>query len=63
MAKSIRVVAESILASYFGEEIMDDLFERFSQKIEEYLKVEEAKYTNMSISMKKEGKEFHDFKQ
>jgi hypothetical protein len=64
VAMSIRVVAESILASYFGEEIMDDLFERFSKKIEEYLEVEEGKYSNMIISMKKqEGKEFHDCKQ
>ena len=43
MAMSIRVVVESILASHFGGEIMDDLFERFSKKIEEYLEVEKGK--------------------
>jgi hypothetical protein len=44
---------ESILASHFGGEIMDDLFERFSKKIEEYLEVENGKYTNIIISMTK----------
>ena len=53
VAMSIRVVVESILASHFGGEIMDDLFERFSKKIEEYLEVEKGKYTNMIISMTK----------
>jgi hypothetical protein len=53
VAMSIRVVVESILASHFGGEIMDDLFERFSKKIEEYLEVENGKYTNIIISMTK----------
>ncbi|KAG2705677.1 hypothetical protein I3760_05G067700 [Carya illinoinensis] len=55
VAMSIRVVAESLLVGQFGEEIMDDLFERFSNKIEEYLEVEEGKYTNLIISMTKNG--------
>jgi hypothetical protein len=54
VAMSIRVVAEPILASCFGEEIMDGLFDMFSNNIEEYLEVEEGKYTNMIISMNKE---------
>ncbi|XP_059437776.1 probable jasmonic acid carboxyl methyltransferase 2 [Corylus avellana] len=53
VAMSIRVVAEPILASCFGEEIMDDLFDMFSNNLEEYLEVEEGKYTNMIISMNK----------
>ncbi|KAB1207306.1 Salicylate carboxymethyltransferase [Morella rubra] len=53
VAMSIRVVAESVLASHFGEEIMDELFERFSKKIEEYLEAEKGKYTNIVISMTK----------
>ncbi|XP_059431713.1 probable jasmonic acid carboxyl methyltransferase 2 [Corylus avellana] len=53
VAIGIRVVAEPILASYFGEDIMDDLFDMFSNNIEEYLEVEEAKYTNIIVSMNK----------
>lgn len=52
-AMSIRVVVEFILACYFGGEIKDDLFEIFSKNIEEYLEVEDGKYTNMIISMTK----------
>ena len=52
-AMSIRVVVEFILAFYFGGEIKDDLFEIFSKNIEEYLEVEDGKYTNMIISMTK----------
>lgn len=51
-AMSIRVVVEFILACYFGGEIKDDLFEIFSKNIEEYLGVEDGKYTNMIISRK-----------
>ncbi|XP_041010209.1 probable jasmonic acid carboxyl methyltransferase 2 [Juglans microcarpa x Juglans regia] len=53
VAMTMRVVAESMLVGHFGEEIMDDLFERFSSKIEEYLEVEEAKHTIITISMTK----------
>ncbi|XP_050284991.1 uncharacterized protein LOC126724534 [Quercus robur] len=53
-AMSIRVVVEFILAFYFGGEIKDDLFEIFSKNVEEYLEVEEGKYTNMIISMTKD---------
>lgn len=54
VAMTMRVVAESLLVGHFGEEIMDDLFERFSSKIEEYyLEVEEGKHTIITISMTK----------
>ncbi|KAG6711669.1 hypothetical protein I3842_05G067000 [Carya illinoinensis] len=53
VAMSIRVVAESMLVGHFGEGIMDDLFERFSNKIEEYLEDEEGKYSFITISMTK----------
>ncbi|KAG6711664.1 hypothetical protein I3842_05G066600, partial [Carya illinoinensis] len=53
VAMSIRVVAESMLVGHCGEEIMDDLFERFSNKIEEYLEDEEGKYSFITISMTK----------
>ncbi|KAG6653312.1 hypothetical protein CIPAW_05G067300 [Carya illinoinensis] len=55
VAMSIRVVTESMLVGHFGKEIMDDLFERFSSKIEEYLEVEEGKHMNLIISMTKNG--------
>lgn len=50
---SIRVVVQSILACYFGEEILDNLFERYAIRIEEYLEIEKDEYTNMVISLKK----------
>ena len=52
-AMSKRVVVEFILACYFGGEMKDDLFEIFSKNVEEYLEVEDGKYTNMIISMTK----------
>lgn len=53
IAKSIRAVSESMLASHFGEEIMDDLFERLAKKISEYLELAPGHSTTMVISMTK----------
>ncbi|XP_024035474.1 probable jasmonic acid carboxyl methyltransferase 2 [Citrus sinensis] len=53
IAKSIRAVSESMLASHFGEEIMDDLFERLAKKISEYLEFAPGHSTTMVISMTK----------
>ncbi|KAJ9189707.1 hypothetical protein P3X46_000965 [Hevea brasiliensis] len=53
VAMSIIAVVEFILASHFGAEIIDGLFERFARKIEDYLQVEKGEYTSMVISMTK----------
>lgn len=53
VARSIRAVAESMLASHFGNEIMDDLFERFSKKLSEYLEVAPGQATTIVVSMTK----------
>lgn len=53
VAKTLRAVAESILGSYFGYEIMDDLFDRFAKKIVEYWEVEKGEKAAMLISMVK----------
>ncbi|XP_031270325.1 7-methylxanthosine synthase 1-like [Pistacia vera] len=55
VAMSIRVVAESVFNTHFGEEVIDDLFERFAKKIRGALGggVDKGEYTNMVISFTK----------
>ncbi|KAI3968509.1 hypothetical protein MKX01_007819, partial [Papaver californicum] len=36
IANSIRSISESLLTSHFGEEIIDEVFVRFREKVEEY---------------------------
>ena len=55
VAMTIRVVSESILASHFGEEIMDNLFQRFAIKMDEYLVTEKGEYANIVVSMKRKN--------
>ncbi|GMN75079.1 hypothetical protein TIFTF001_052539 [Ficus carica] len=43
VAMSIRVVVQSVLASHFGDEIMDNMFDKYAIKVEECLKVEKGK--------------------
>ncbi|KAI3867443.1 hypothetical protein MKX03_010023 [Papaver bracteatum] len=51
IANSIRAISESLLTSHFGEEILNELFDRFGKKIEEYAVKEKTKYTNLVISL------------
>ncbi|GMN28231.1 hypothetical protein TIFTF001_046211 [Ficus carica] len=53
VAMSIRVVVQSVLVSHFGDEIMDNMFDKYAIKVEECLKVEKGEYTNMVITMKR----------
>ncbi|KAF9592507.1 hypothetical protein IFM89_015201 [Coptis chinensis] len=57
VAECIRAVTESMLVNHFGEEIIEDLFQKYSENVGEYLVKEKAKHINLVICMtKKEGK-------
>ncbi|XXG58131.1 hypothetical protein AAC387_Pa04g0521 [Persea americana] len=54
-AKSMRAVTESMLVNHFGEEIIDDLFEKLAENVEEeeLPSKEEMNYANFTLSMTK----------
>ncbi|XP_010255185.1 PREDICTED: salicylate carboxymethyltransferase-like [Nelumbo nucifera] len=54
VTKMIRAVAEPMILNHFGEEMLDDLFQRYMEKVAEYLGREESKYVNLVVSMIKE---------
>ncbi|GLT92088.1 hypothetical protein SLE2022_099450 [Rubroshorea leprosula] len=51
VAKTIRAVVESMLQAHFGMDIMDDLFRRFQELVENHLSKTRAYYVNLVISM------------
>ncbi|EEC80306.1 hypothetical protein OsI_22344 [Oryza sativa Indica Group] len=51
VAKCIRAVSEPLLASHFGEYILDKLFQRFAQIVERHLAKENAKYSVIVLSL------------
>lgn len=51
VAKTIRAVVESMLESQFGRDIMDELFHRYAELVDDYLSKNTTKYTNLVISM------------
>ncbi|KAF8020232.1 hypothetical protein BT93_G0821 [Corymbia citriodora subsp. variegata] len=51
-AASMRAIAEPILAVHFGEEVMDDLFERFARKVSRYMELHKGEYLNILVSVK-----------
>ncbi|XP_058100073.1 probable jasmonic acid carboxyl methyltransferase 2 [Magnolia sinica] len=53
VAKIMRAVSESMLASHFGEAIMDDLYKRYGEKVAEHLSMEKTKHINLIISLSK----------
>ncbi|KAJ7967298.1 Carboxyl methyltransferase [Quillaja saponaria] len=54
ISKVIRAVSEPILASHFGEQVMDDLFFRFKEKIlDRMMKAMKLEYINLVISLTK----------
>ncbi|KAF8020229.1 LOW QUALITY PROTEIN: hypothetical protein BT93_G0818 [Corymbia citriodora subsp. variegata] len=52
VAASVRAIAEPILAMHFGEEVMDDLFERFARKVSRYMELHKGEYLNILVSVK-----------
>ncbi|CAI9116792.1 OLC1v1018033C1 [Oldenlandia corymbosa var. corymbosa] len=51
VAKTIRAVVESMFESQFGKEIMDDLFIKFAQLVDDYSLRAEPKYIDLVISV------------
>ncbi|KAI3936928.1 hypothetical protein MKW92_013316 [Papaver armeniacum] len=47
IANSIRAISESLLTSHFGEEIINEVFIRFGEIVEEYAAKEKTEYTNL----------------
>ncbi|KAF8033367.1 hypothetical protein BT93_D2085 [Corymbia citriodora subsp. variegata] len=52
VAASMRAITEPILAVHFGEEVMDDLFERFARKVSQYVELHDGEYFNILVSVK-----------
>ncbi|MCL7029727.1 hypothetical protein MKW94_001660 [Papaver nudicaule] len=57
IADVLRAVTEPLVANHFGEEIMDELYGRFRERIEEYAAKEKTQYTNFVISTTKVHKD------
>uniref|UniRef100_A0A7N2LG37 Uncharacterized protein n=2 Tax=Quercus lobata TaxID=97700 RepID=A0A7N2LG37_QUELO len=53
VSRSYRAISESLLADHFGEAIIDDLFERYAERIGEHLSMEKIKNFNILISMER----------
>ncbi|KMT00412.1 hypothetical protein BVRB_9g217160 [Beta vulgaris subsp. vulgaris] len=51
VAKTIRAVTESILATAFGEAVMNDLFVMFEMRVKERMAQERSEYLNIVVSM------------
>ncbi|KAH9751095.1 s-adenosyl-l-methionine-dependent methyltransferases superfamily protein [Citrus sinensis] len=51
VANSIRAVTEPMLASHFGNAVIDPLFARFATLVAEHLAVEKTKHISLVISM------------
>ncbi|WOL20310.1 hypothetical protein Cni_G29114 [Canna indica] len=51
MAKGVRAVVESMIKNQFGEDIMDELFTRYTSLLEEYYSKNEAQVTNIVTAL------------
>ncbi|PRQ27081.1 putative jasmonate O-methyltransferase [Rosa chinensis] len=51
VAKTIRAVVESMIEAHFGIEIMDDLFQRYTELVTNHLSNRRTKYINLVISL------------
>ncbi|KAL3564962.1 hypothetical protein D5086_033008 [Populus alba] len=56
VANIVRAVAEPMLVSHFGDDIMDELFKRYAEYVGEYLCVEKTKHINIVLTMTKKVK-------
>lgn len=55
VAKCIRAVMEPLIASHFGETILDTLFEEYAQRVAKHLEKEKTKHAVIVLTMKKEN--------
>jgi len=54
VSRTLRAVLESMLESHFGSHIMDELFRRFGELVEDHLSNTDTKYINLVISLVKQ---------
>lgn len=52
VARSIRAVAEPLIAHHFGKYILDDLFEIYAQNVAKHLEKVKTKYPVIVLSLK-----------
>lgn len=55
VARTIRAVVESMLEPHFGCHIMDELFRRYAEVVEDHLSKTRTTYINLVISLVKQG--------
>ncbi|KAJ4701978.1 Carboxyl methyltransferase [Melia azedarach] len=53
VAQTIRAVVESMLEHHFGKNIINDLFQRYADLVEDHLSKNNTKYVNLVISLVK----------
>ncbi|XP_028105732.1 salicylate carboxymethyltransferase-like [Camellia sinensis] len=51
VAKCMRAVAESLLVSHFGVEIIDEVFERYKKIVADRMAKERTEFFNVTVSM------------
>ncbi|MBA0703095.1 hypothetical protein Goari_022857 [Gossypium aridum] len=51
VAKCMRAVAEPLLISYFGEEILDEVFRRYREIVSDRLSKEKNEFVNVTVSL------------
>ncbi|CAN1835544.1 Probable jasmonic acid carboxyl methyltransferase 2 [Linum perenne] len=51
VARTIRAVVESMIESHFGEEIIDELFNRYAIIVDDYLSKNKCVYVNLVVSL------------
>ena len=51
VAKTIRAVVESMVEYHFGKNIMDDLFQRYADLVEDHLSKIGTKFINLVLSI------------
>jgi len=54
VSRTLRAVLESMLESHFGSHIMDELFRRFGEHVDEHLSNTDTKYINLVVSLVKQ---------
>ncbi|XP_071724901.1 S-adenosyl-L-methionine:benzoic acid/salicylic acid carboxyl methyltransferase 2-like [Rutidosis leptorrhynchoides] len=55
VAKYMRAVAEPLLVSHFGEQIIDEVFIRYQKIVADRMAKEETEFVNVTVSMTKRG--------
>lgn len=56
VSNTIRAVVESMLAYHFGQDIMDDLFLRYADIVDDYLSKTGAKFINLVVSFTRKSR-------